>query len=92
MVETADAKRHQAHREAYHEEVRLLEVLESTYPGWAISADEQWWVAELRQPRTQRVAEFGIVQYVRRKNGVSLGIALERQAELLRNIGPALFL
>ncbi|KAB8184297.1 hypothetical protein FH608_048300 [Nonomuraea phyllanthi] len=83
MVETVGA--------AYRRAVRLLEVLESTYPGWAIAADGEWWVAELRQLRTQRMAEIGIVQYVRRKSGVSLGIALQRQVELLHSIGPAAF-
>jgi hypothetical protein len=73
------------------QQTRQLDALRSTFPGWEILIETDdytgpWWVAELRLPLTQELADLGVLQRVRRSDGASLAAALSRQARLLHSV------
>jgi hypothetical protein len=72
------------------QQARQLDALRSTFPGWDIEAGHDgtgpWWVAELRIPLTQELADLGVLQRVRRDDGAGLAAALSHQARLVHSV------
>ncbi|PZG20582.1 hypothetical protein [Nonomuraea aridisoli] len=70
---------------------RLLHALEMTYPGWNITVEDGWWIAELCGQLTPQLSKAGVVRYIRRTDGVALGTALSQQAARRHSVGPCTF-